>query len=247
MDLNQIKRLFIVPLSFTLFIANFSFAQSKIQTCNCPPNKFGYPEAKKADTVFHLSNGKAIALCGSIDALSANKVFFSEFVLSVCGEKNIIKFWDAILVCQLRVKKDTLIVEAVDSLPTGKNMKYKWTVWTIERIYFKNGKAVKDFRVNRHIPKYSEQEIQSSLKQYEQAVKEDEAINNPNRVNNIDMEIADKLFMSAISGDQKARYYLKAFKNHFGGLSGEYLEWWVDDMRKLKLWDTNIETNEDFL
>ncbi|MBS1531925.1 MAG: hypothetical protein JSU01_16600, partial [Bacteroidetes bacterium] len=114
-------------------------------------------------------------------------------------------------------------------------------------IYFKNGKAVKDFRVNREIPKYNDQEIQTALKQYEQAVKLDAASTNPNRVNNVNMEIADRLFISALSGSQNARTYLRAFKNHFGGLSGEYLETWVDDMRKLYLWDTNKETDDDFL
>jgi hypothetical protein len=234
-----------VLIALILSVANFSYSQS--QNCNCPPNNFGLSNVK-ADTVFHLSNGKSIALCGSREVnLAKNRLFFQEFVLSVCGEKKIIKFWDAVLVCQLRIKKDTLIVETLDSLPTGKNMQYKWTVWTIERIYFKNNKTVKDFGVNRQIPQYSAQEIQSALKQYERAVKKDEATNNPNRVNNVNMEIADKLFISAISGSKQAATYLKAFKNHFGGLSGEYLEWWVDLMRKLKLWNTNVETNEDFL
>jgi len=232
----------------TLLIVVSSYVQSYAQSCNCPANEFGYLKAKKADTVFQLSNGKSIALCGYKDTqIAKGKTFYSEFVLAACGEKNIIKFWGAVLDCQLKVHKDTLIVETLDSLPTGKNMQYKWTIWTIERIYFKNGKAVNDFQVNRRIPKYNEQEIQRVLKQYEQAVKIDAASNNPDRANNVNMEIADKLFISATSGSQKARLYLKQFKNHFGGLSGEYLEWWVDDMRKLKLWDTNVETDEDFL
>jgi hypothetical protein len=232
-------------LALILLIAGLANAQK--QNCSCPPNEFGYPKAKKADTIFHLSNGKSIALCGAKDTLPTNRVFFTEFILSVCGQKDIIKFWDALLTCQVKVKKDTLLVETLDSLPTGKNMRYKWTVWTIERIYFKNGVTMKDFNANRQIQKYNEQEIQSALKQYEQAVEIDAASNNPNRVNNVNMEIADKLFISAISGSQKARSYLKRFKDHFGGLSGEYLEWWVDDMRKLYLWDTNTETDKDFL
>lgn len=227
-----------------LVVTNFSYAQS--QTCNCPPNEFGYPKAKKADTVFHLSNGRSIALCGYKDTIKGRK-FYSEFVLAACGEDHIIKFWGAVLDCQLYVHRDTLVVETLDSLPTGKNTQYKWTVWAIERVYFKNGKAVNDFQVNRRIPKYNEQEIQAALKEYEEAIKVPVPPGNPNNVNNVNMEIADKLFMSAISGSRQARSYLKTFRRHFGGLSGEYLEWWVDDMRKLKLWDTNVETDEDFL
>jgi len=230
-------------LSAVFAVNSFSYAQS--QNCNCPANEFGYSKAKKADTVFHLSNDKSIALYGSKDTeIAKGRTFYSEFVLAACGEKNVIKFWGAVLECQLKVKKNTLIVETVDSLTTGKNMRYKWTVWTMERIYFKNGKAVKDFKVNRQMPKYNAQEIQSTLKQYEESVKKDEAINNPNRVNNVNMEIADKLFISAISGSRQAREYLKHFRSHFGGLDGEYLEWYDNLTRKMKEWDTNTSANE---
>jgi tetratricopeptide (TPR) repeat protein len=226
-----------IVLAALLLIAICSSARA--QTCYCTANEFGYSKAKKADTVFQLSNGKSIALCGSKDTeLAPGRTFYSEFVLAACGEKSIIKFWDAVLDCQLHVHKDTLIVETLDSLPTGKNMQYKWTVWAVERVYFKNGKATKDFRVNRQIPKYNEQQIQLALKQYKQAVKTDSASDNPNRVNNVNMEIADKLLLCAISGNQQARSYLKTFNKRFGGLSGADLEWYDDVMKKLALWDT---------
>jgi hypothetical protein len=232
-------------VALILLMAELTYAQK--QTCNCPPNEFGYPTAKKADTIFHLSNGKSIALCGyrntDIDGPEGKNVY-SEFVLAVCGEKQVIKFWGAVLYCRLKVVRDTLFVETIDNFPTGKSMAYKWTVWTTEPIYFKQGKAVRDFRFNRQIPKYSEQEIQAALKQYQQAIKIDAASNNPNRVNNVNMEIADKLFVSAISSSKQAKIYLTGFDKHFGGLSGEYLEWYDDLMRKMKEWDTNISSNE---
>ncbi|MFI5163191.1 MAG: hypothetical protein ACHQHN_18070 [Sphingobacteriales bacterium] len=231
---------------FLLLGAILFLSKAQSQNCNCPANEFGYPTAKKADTVFHLSNGRSIALCGYKDTIKG-RAFYSEFVLAACGEGHVIKFWGAVLNCKLHVHKDTLIIETVDSLPTGKNMQYKWTVWAIEQVYFKNGKAVKDFRINRQILKYDAQEIQSALKLYEQGIKKDADSHDLNRVNDVNMETADKLFMSAISGSQQARSYLMTFRKHFGGLSGAYLEWWVDDMRKLKLWDTNVEADEDFL
>ncbi|HVW14923.1 MAG TPA: hypothetical protein VHB54_13900 [Mucilaginibacter sp.] len=150
-------------------------------------------------------------MCGYKDTVKG-RTFYSEFVLAACGENHVIKFWRAVLNCQLHVYKDTLIVETLGSLPTGKNMQYKWTVWTIEQVYFKNGKAVNNLQVNWQIPKYGEQEIQSALKQYEQAVNKDAASGNSNRINNVNMEIADKLFISALSGNQKARSYLKHLK-----------------------------------
>lgn len=224
------------PVLFLVFIG-VSSAYAQSQTCNCPANEFGYPKAKKADTVFNLPNGRSIALCGYKGTVEG-RAFYSEFVLAACGEDHVIKFWGTVLHCRLKVKEDTLIVETLDSLPAGENMRYKWTVWAIERIYFKDGKAVKDFRVNRQISRYNDQEIQAALKAYEQAIKVPAPANNPNNVNNVNMEIADKLFISAISGSRQARSYLTTFRKHFGGLSGEYLEWYDDIMRKLALWDT---------
>jgi hypothetical protein len=225
--------------AFLLFIGNISYCQIKSPNCNCPQSKYG--NDTKADTVFHLSNGKSIALCGSRDndiEKEKGKVYFSEFVLVACGEKQVIKFWGAVETCQLRVMKDTLIVETLCNLPTGKNMAFKWTVWTIEHIYFKNGKVINDFKVNRKIPKYNQQEIQTALRQYEQANKE---------ITDANMEISDKLFMAAISGNQKARAYLIAFKHHFNNvLDGSYAEWYDDARRRLKLWDTNVPSEDHF-
>lgn len=229
-----------ILIGLILVIASLAHAYS--QTCNCPPNKFGYPEAKKADTVFHLSNGRSIALCGYKDTeVAKGRTLFSEFVLAGCGEKNIIKFWGAVKLCQLHVNRDTLLIETLDSLPTGKNLQYKWTVWTIERVFFKEGRAVKDFNINRQITRYSEQQVQAVLKESEQAIF---SAADANAVNNVDMEIADKLFICALSGSKQARAYLNGFDKHFGGLSGEYLEWYNDLVRKLKEWDTNAPSDE---
>jgi hypothetical protein len=219
-------------VSLLLFLSSFSFGQTQQPTCNCPPNKFGLSDAK-ADTVFHLLNGKSVALCGSRNTnVVKGRTFYSEFVLAACGEAQVIKFWGATLVCQLHVHHDTLIVETLERLPAGKNMRYKWIVWTIERIYFRHGKAVNDFSVNRHISRYTKQEIRLALLQYE---KMGETLSNAN------MEVADKLFMSAISGSVKARVYLKDFNHYFAGLDGDYLEWYDGLVQKLKVWDTGTD------
>lgn len=239
--IKSLARIYIIFTCLSLFASSFVYAQSQTPTCNCPPN-MSSPIAKKADTVFHLSNGRSIALCGGKDTLEG-KAFYSEFVIAACGQNHIIKFWDAVQLCQLRVIKDTLFVEEMEELPIGKDMQDTWSVWTIERIYFKNGKAIKDFNVNRNIRGYNKQEIQAALNQYEQA---DKSSRNVNVVNNVNMEIADKLFISAMSGSGKARTYLKTFDKHFGGLSGESLEWYDDLMRKLKEWDTNKSSDGNY-
>ena len=79
------------------------------------------------------------------------------------------------------------------------------------------------------------------LKEYEVAIRK---TFKPNTANKVNMEIADRLFISAISGSKQAKAYLKTFNKHFGGLDGEYLEWYADLIKKLKEWDTNMSYDE---
>jgi hypothetical protein len=226
------KRLF--ALLFWL-ITGSSYAQTPTPTCNCPPN-LSSPVAKKADTVFHLSNGRSIALCGGNDTIDG-KTFYSEFVIAACGENHIIKFWSAVQLCQLRVIKDTLFAEEMVDLPTGKNRSVQYVVWTIEPIYFVKNKPVHAFKVNRKIRRYTPREIAATLSEYKHA---------KGQPNDTTMEIADKLFVSTISGSQKARTYLINFKKKFGPLDGLYAEWYDDVRRRLKLWETGIPSQEKF-
>jgi hypothetical protein len=108
---------YLVVVFLLLFLSSFSYGQTQQPACNCPPNKFGLSDAK-ADTVFHLSNGKSVALCGYRNTnVVKGRTFYSEFVLAACGEAQVIKFWGATLVCQLHVHRDTLIVETLERLP----------------------------------------------------------------------------------------------------------------------------------
>src|SRR5258708_5081848 len=107
--------LIILFTSLLLLTGSFCNGQIKYATCNCSKNIYNYT---RADTAFHLSNGKTIVLCGDKGTKYENgKVYYSEFVLSVCGDDSIInKFWGAVQVCQVRVVKDTLIVETMVNL-----------------------------------------------------------------------------------------------------------------------------------
>jgi hypothetical protein len=200
------------------------YGQINKVSCDCP--KTQYAETK-ADTTFRLSNGKKIVLCGYKNS-DSKPTTFSEFILSVCGQDTIIDFWGAELTCRLNVNKDTLLVDVLQNLPTGKNFKYQETVWTTEKLFFTGQKVVKKLVVNRQITKYSREEIQIVLKTYETA--------KPG-LDDSKMEIANKLFIATISGDKKARQYFNGFKSKFGTLDGALSEEYTDLTAMLNLWD----------
>ena len=192
--------------------------------CDCPKTQFA---GTKADTTFHLSSGKTIVLCGYKNP-DSKPTTFSEFILSVCGEDTIIDFWGAVLTCRLKVNKDTLFVDELQNLPTGKNFKYQETVWTTEKIYFSEQKVVRKLVVNRQIRKYTQDEIQTVLKTFETS---------KSGLDDNKMVIANKLFIATISGDKKAKQYFKEFNNKFGILDGAFKEEYSDLIAMLELWD----------
>lgn len=200
------------------------FGQTKKTSCDCPKTQFA---GTKADTTFHLSNGKTIVLCGYKNP-NSKPTTFSEFILSICGQDTTIDFWGAVLTCRLKVNKDTLLIDQLQNLPTGNNFKFQETVWTTEKLYFSGQKIVRKLVVNRQIRKYNQDEIQSVLKSYEKAKL---------GLDDSKMEIAKKLFIATISGDKKARQYFMEFKHKFGTLDGAFAEEYSDLKAMLELWD----------
>ena len=218
------RHVLIILLTFLAFSA--ASGQTKSVLCDCPKTEYA---GTKADTIFHLSNGKKIALCGYRNP-DSKPISFSEFILSVCGQDTIIDFWSAVSTCRLKVHKDTLLVDEIINLPTGKNFKFRETVWTTEKIYFKGQNIVRKLSVNKKIRKYNRTEIQTILKRYETT--------NPELVDNT-MEIANQLFIAIISGDEKARKYFKEFKNKFGLLNGAFSQEYKDLKAMIELWERN--------
>lgn len=200
--------------------------QTKKVSCNCPKTDYA---GTKADTTFYLSNGKAIVLCGYKNTES-HPITFSEFVLAVCGQDTIIGFWGAVLTCQLKTNKDTLIVGQLTNLPTGKNFKYKQTILVVDKIYFQGKKMFRKLEVNKEIKKYTPDEIAQVTKEYETS---------KGKLDEKKMELADRLFIAAISGDNTARQYFKEFEKKFGTLDGAFLEDYESLTEKLELWDKN--------
>jgi len=199
-----------------------SFGQSKRKNCNCP--EVNYIKVSDVsyqtipDTSFYFTNENTIILCGYKDTETVKgKTLFGEFILAVCGQDTIIDFWDATKTCRLHTINDTLFVEELKSLPTGKNLNYRHTVWTIEKLYFVNGRIVRKLSPNRNIRKYTTDEIKRVVKEFQTT---------PNSKENLEKAqiLFDKLFVATISGDKEARKYFTAFKSKFPYLGEHFNE-----------------------
>ena len=211
---------------FCITFSYFADSQNHKSECRCPVSPYA---DVKSEVTFRLSNNTSIVLCGSRETdIIKGKTLYSEFVLSVCGSNKIIKFWDAVTFCDVKQKKDTLLVETLVNLPVGKSMKYEETVWTIERIHLAKGKIKRDSVINPQLPKYTQSQISTIINLYNHT---------RNANNDTTIELADKLFISTISGSKKAKKYLVSFTKKFTRLDGVYLEEYDSIIRMLKLWD----------
>jgi hypothetical protein len=193
--------------------------------CKCP-------NSSTPDTIFYLSDGKTIGLCGYKEVNKKSKIVsFYEFRLFVCGQDSEIANGGWYLQnSKLRKEKDTLILEDCPMFPIGKNFENKETIWTIEKMYFLNGRIRKTEAINRGIRKYDRQEIQSVCTEYEN-IKSKHV--NPN---DAILKLAYKLFIATISGDTKARKYFTDYP-HKIGLDGYYGEEYNELKSKLSEWD----------
>lgn len=212
---------FVFILAFGLTIN--SWGQTPERTCDCPSNKYA---GSDPETTFYLTNGKEITLCGYTETKD-NAKLYSEFVLAECGQDKVIDFWDALTVCRIKTSEDTLIIEELKNLPTGDNFAFKATVWRIEKLYYKLGQIQRESSVNRKIKKYSQKEINFVLKEVESV---------SGKLTYDNMDLVDKLFVAAISGDNTARKYLTD-KTRFETLDGAFAEDYNELIAMLKNWD----------
>ena len=216
-------------LTYTIILVNIiaAYGQPTKTGCNCPKNTMAATkEGNKPDTTFSFSDNHKIILCGYKE-VEDNETYFSEFILQVCGQDSIIDFWGAIQTCRLSFNHDTLAVIEIKNLPTGIGRAYKLTDWGIEKIYFSNARPARSFVVNRSIRKYSKSEIRKTLKEFETA---------KTGLDDNKIELANRLFISAISGNKTARKYFKEFETKFGELDGAFAEEYHDLQAMLSLW-----------
>lgn len=203
------------------------YGQPSAVSCNCPQNDY---LKTKTDTIFQLSNGKMIALCGYKNP-DTKPVTYSEFILGECGQDTIIGFWDAMVECRLRVEKENLLITHLVNLPVGINFEYQDTEWKTQKLNFGRERIDSTLIVNRGIRKYTQDEIKSVLKSYK--------INAAKRELSEDvMVIVNELFVAILSGNKTARKYFKAFATDFGEVDGSYGEEYDDLVGMLLEWDS---------
>ena len=142
--------------------------------------------------------------------------------------KRIIKFWGAVLTCDVTFAHDTVYVKTLYDFPVGRAMKPEYLPWTIERIYFSGGKAIRKLMINPAIPKYTPAQVAMVFKQYQHA---------PNENSDATIDLADKLLVSTMSGSKKAKYLLVNFQKKFTTLDGAPAEAYDTIMGMLGLWE----------
>lgn len=215
-------------LALLILLPVFASAQKPAPVCKCSKTPYVATDAEPI-RIFHFTNGRAIGLFGYEEKkLIKGKTLYSEFILTKCGAKNIIKFWEAVLTCDVTFANDTIYVKVLYDFPVGNDMKPKYLPWTIERVYFSNGEAVRDLIINPAIPKYTPAQVALMLNQYQHT---------PNANADATVDLAEKLLMSAMSGSKKAKYLLVNFQKKFTSLDGIYAEEYDTIMGMLGLWE----------
>jgi hypothetical protein len=192
--------------------------------CSCPAE---VPMASTVpDSLFVFSAGPAVSVCGYKEKGNRQE-FFSEFAVSTCQPRKVLKYWDIRERCRLVFRNDTLTVESLKNLPAGKNFTYEFVRFRIDRFYVQQGQVRQQSFLNKNLRAYSPEEIARVKKDYETttAGKPDKRI-----------ELANRLLLSAFSGDQQAAVYFRQFTTKLP-LEGAYAEEYADLQRMLRDWD----------
>lgn len=220
---NQMKK-------FILFIVIlFGVLTSKAQTKDCECIIHNAKKAK-ADSVYTFSNGKSLAICGYREG---NPNVFSEFYLNRCDLDSSLGFWDALRDCKITLENDTLFIREFKLMANGGNREILANIYTIEKIYFKQGQLKRTLIINPELKMYNQENIDLVIKKYE---------NTKGEMSEDKIDLAYELFYATISGSKKASEYFKQFDKKFFIQSGAYLEEWQDIQEMLLLWNKHNST-----
>lgn len=197
-------------------------ADSPEQICDkCAASSYSAP-APEPDTSFTFSNSKKLLICGYPE-LQGDKIIYSEFVLSECGNDSIIGYWGAVEAYELDYKQDTLLLHKIELLASGENREFVKEKWLTEYFYYDKDRLQKEKKLNRQIG-YSQSQIEQTLQEYENT-KWLTQINSSEAYTEEKMELANRLMLAAASGSKKAESYFKEFDRNFRP-DGAYAEWY---------------------
>lgn len=210
-------------------VALFSINSLIAQECICQKND--YINDINPYSFYDLGKGNKIALCGEANEDDT----FSEFVLTDCNSKTNFNFWGAMKRCSVEQEIDTLIIKEFAFLPIDKD-EYQIVVWYVYKYWFNDDKQIqqKTF-LSPNFPKYNQKQIDDIIKRYQ---------NSGKIINDNCIILANKLFISAISGSQEARKYFLEFPIKFKGLDGAFLEDYKELDAMLGIWENNQKANK---
>ncbi|QDA62231.1 hypothetical protein [Hymenobacter jejuensis] len=172
-------------------------------SCACPAD---VPVSElKPDTLFAFSNGQVASVCGSKETIE-NRVLYSEFAVSSCQSSKVLHYWDLREQCQLVFQNDTLSVNTLKYLPVGKNFKYEFVPFKIYLFFPKQDQVGQTAFLNHNLRSYSTEEQAQVLRAFEKMTGKKEGQK---------IDIANQLFVAALSGNLQALSYFRKLKADF--------------------------------
>jgi hypothetical protein len=186
-------------------------------TCNCF-NGIGSRKGDSAIFEMKFSNGESISVCGFMDK-EMEVTTFSEFNVFECSKGKSLTEYDAMQICRLIEKKDSLVIQELKYLPTGKN--WTWNLIQIaEQIITVDDVKIFATPITPKLEKFyiDEQEAELFLNSLQKGKGH----------NDWELELG-KLEVLALKGNEKAKYILENYEKFTGQeTDGAVRETWSD-------------------
>lgn len=191
---------------------------NKDNSCNC----FDGIGSKKGDTatlVLNFTYGQSISVCGFVDK-EMEGLIISEFNAFDCKTGKSLTEYDAMQICRLVEKKDSLIIQELKYLPTGKN--WTWNLIQIgEQIITIKDKKIFTTENNPKLEKFT-------IDNNKAIAFLDSLKKGKGHSNEWELEIG-KLEVLALLGNERAKYILENYEEFTGQeTDGALAETWKD-------------------
>lgn len=181
-------------------------------------------QKESPDTIFTFKDGSQLAITGYSEMAEGRKVF-SEFILTEYKSNELIEGWSAAEQCEISFSNDTLKINQLGLFAVGKGNEFETHAWKLNQ-YFKVGKEVELSTDFNEKLKLGKAEIESTLKEYESTEWQTQ-IQSKSEYSEAKMNLANRLMLAAISGNEKATEYFKEFKTRFKP-DGANAEWYSE-------------------
>ena len=192
--------------------------KNKVNSCNC----FDGIGSTKGDTSalkINFTNGQSISVCGFVDK-EMEGMIISEFNVFECNSGKSLTEYDAMQICRLVEKSDTLVIQELAYLPTGK--KWAWNLIQIgEQIITTKDKNIVVTKQEPKLEQFSIDDTDAEI--FLNSLKKGKGHSNDG-----ELEIS-KLEALTLLGNDKAKYILENYEEYTGQeTDGAVRETWKD-------------------